>query len=148
MNEIESFLTSVMGDFDKTISPINNSKTNKVYYSKPLYLYPTIQMVIVAPFVENTHTKEYILTDDSKFLFFVYDKEIDIIFGEIEEIDFDENWYDELTLSIYDVENKIPKYVCPSCDFWLVQRLNKYGHKFLGCSDYPECKFSCEIDSE
>jgi hypothetical protein len=147
MNEIESHLTKSMGDFCKKISPINNSNLSKISYSKNLYRYPTIQMVIVSPLLLNNYNKEYLLQENSRFNFFLYDMETDMIIGEIEEIDFDENWDEELSFRIYDAENKLPKYVCPSCEFWLVQRTNKYGHKFLGCCGYPECTFSCEIDA-
>lgn len=147
MNEIELHLTKLMGDFCKKISPINNSNLSKISYSKNLYRYPTIQMVIVSPLLLNNYNKEYLLQENSRFNFFLYDMETDMIIGEIEEIDFDENWDEELSFRIYDAENKLPKYVCPSCEFWLVQRTNKYGHKFLGCCGYPECTFSCEIDA-
>lgn len=147
MNEIESYLINYMGDFDKKISPINNSILSNIYYSKELYSYPTIQMVICSPLIYNTYSKEFILNENSCFNFFLYDIETDMVIGEVEEIDFDENWDEELSFRIYDAENKLPKYVCPSCEFWLVQRTNKYGHKFLGCSDYPECNFSTEINS-
>ena len=147
MTEIESYLTKLMGDFCKKISPINNSSRFMISYSKNLYSYPTIQMVIVSPLIYEQFTGNYILDNNSYFLFFLYDMETDLIFGEIEEIDFDENWYEELSFSVYDAENKVNKYICPSCEFWLVQRQNKYGHRFLGCSGFPECDFSCEIDS-
>jgi hypothetical protein len=146
MTEIDSYLKELMGDFCKKISPINNSNLSNISYSKNLYDFPTIQMVIISPLLFNPYNNGYILNDNSHFNFFLYDMETDIIIGEIEEIDFDENWGEELSFSVYDAENKVHKYICPSCEFWLVQRANKYGHKFLGCCDYPECDFSCEID--
>ena len=103
-------------------------------------------MVGISPLLLNNYNKEYILNENSHFIFFLYDMETDMIIGEIQEIDFDENWDEELSFSIYDAENKVLKYICPSCEFWLIQRANKYGHRFLGCCDFPECDFSCEID--
>jgi len=147
MFDIESYLTKLMGDFSKKFSPINNSNLSKISYSKNLFRYPTIQMVVVSPLFIHNYTTEYILNENSRFNFFLYDTETDMIIGEIEEIDFDENWDEELSFRIYDAENKLPKYVCPSCEFWLVQRTNKFGHKFLGCCDYPQCTFSSEIDA-
>jgi hypothetical protein len=147
MFDIESYLTKLMGDFSKKFSPINNSNLSKISYSKNLFRYPTIQMVVVSPLLIHNYTNEYILNKNSQFNFFLYDTETDMIIGEIEEIDFDENWDEELSFRIYDAENKLPKYVCPSCEFWLVQRTNKFGHKFLGCCDYPQCTFSSEIDA-
>ena len=147
MFDIESYLTKLMGDFSKKFSPINNSNLSKISYSKNLFRYPTIQMVVVSPLLIHNYTNEYILNENSQFNFLLYDTETDMIIGEIEEIDFDENWDEELSFRIYDAENKFPKYVCPLCEFWLVQRTNKFGHKFLGCCDYPECTFSSEIDA-
>lgn len=147
MNEIELYLSEFMGDFCKKISPINNSNLSNISYSKTLYAYPTLQMVVISPLLLNNYNKEYILNENSHFNFLLYDMETDIIIGEIEEIYFDENWDEELSFSVYDAENKVQKYICPSCEFWLVQRTNKYGHKFLGCCGYPECDFSCEIDN-
>ena len=146
MGEIELYLTKLMGDFYKKISPIDNSKKYNFSYYKNLYSYPTIQMVIQSPLIYNQVIDRYILDENSFFLFFLYDIETDMVFGEIELIDFDENWQDELSFSILDAENKVLKYICPYCNFWLVQRNNKHGHNFLGCCGYPECDYSCEID--
>jgi ssDNA-binding Zn-finger/Zn-ribbon topoisomerase 1 len=145
MSDIELFLSDLMGDFEKQISPIENSNTYSFNYVKPLFNYPTIQMVIKSPLVYDKYIDRYILAENSFFLFFLYDLETDMIIGELEEIYFDENWQDELYFSICDAENRVQKYICPECEFWLVQRTNMYGHKFLGCCGYPECNFSSEI---
>ena len=147
MNEIERYLKELMGDFCKKISPIDNSRKSSFSYYRNLYNYPTIQMVIISPLIHDENIDRYILKENSVFLFFLYDLETDMIFGELQEIDFDENWQEELSFSVYDAENKVHKYICPTCEFWLVQRENKYGHKFLGCCGYPECNFSSEIDA-
>jgi hypothetical protein len=145
MNVIEIYLTELMGDYSKKFSPINNSDLNKICYFRNLYNYPTIQMVIISPLLYNKNTRKYILNEDSYFEFFIYDLETDLIIGYIDEIEFDENWEDELAFYIFDAENRLNKFICPKCEFWLVQRINKSGHRFLGCYDYPECNFSCEI---
>jgi hypothetical protein len=146
MNEIENYLTELMGDFCKKISPINNSDLNSISYFKNLFEYPTIQMVVMSPLLYNKYIDRYILNDDSSFLFFLYDLETDMIIGNITEVYFDETWQEELSFYVYDAENRVDKYICPKCEFWLVQRSNKYGHHFLGCCGYPECDFSREID--
>jgi hypothetical protein len=147
MNEIETYLKELMGDFCKKTSPISNSRKHTISYYINLFSYSHIQMVITSPLTYDECISKYVIEDNSVFLFFLYDLETDMIIGEIQEICFDENWQEELSFSIYDAENKVNSYICPSCEFWLVQRENKYGHKFLGCCDYPECDFSCEIDS-
>lgn len=48
---------------------------------------------------------------------------------------------------LYEEENKklIKEWICPSCHNKLVYRKNKRnGNKFLGCSNFPECKFSVD----
>ncbi len=145
MNEIETYLKELMGDFCKKTSPISNSRKYTTSYYINLFSYPHIQMVITSPLIYDECISKYVIEDNSVFLFFLYDLETDMIIGEIQEIDFDENWQEEIAFNVYDAENKVNSYICPSCDFWLVQRENKYGHKFLGCCDYPECDFSCEI---
>lgn len=147
MNEIENYLKTLLGDFSKKISPINDSTKHTFFYYKNLNFCENIQMVIKSPFIYDKCVDTFILLENSVFIFFLYDLETDMIFGELQEIDFDENWEEELSFNIYDVENKLQKYICPLCQFWLVQRTNKYGHHFLGCADYPECTFNCKLDN-
>ena len=61
MGEIELYLTKLMGDFYKKISPIDNSKKYNFSYYKNLYSYPTIQMVIQSPLIYNQVIDRYIL---------------------------------------------------------------------------------------
>ena len=75
MNEIELYLSEFMGDFCKKISPINNSNLSNISYSKTLYAYPTLQMVVISPLLLNNYNKEYILNENSHFNFLLYDME-------------------------------------------------------------------------
>ena len=45
-------------------------------------------------------------------------------------------WYKDL---------KIKQGICPKCGGRLIERKGKYG-KFLGCSNYPGCRFTFNID--
>lgn len=40
----------------------------------------------------------------------------------------------------------IKRSFCPNCDGRLIQRQGKYG-KFLGCNQYPFCRFTASVDS-
>lgn len=42
----------------------------------------------------------------------------------------------------------LPPYVsCPKCGGKLVERTRRMdGHKFIGCSSYPRCNFTCRLD--
>lgn len=35
--------------------------------------------------------------------------------------------------------------ICPKCGWKLVEKNGKYG-SFLGCSNYPRCRFTCKLD--
>ena len=78
MFDIESYLTKLMGDFSKKFSPIKNSNLSKISYSKNLFRYPTIQMVIISPLLIHNYTNEYILNENSQFNFLLYDTETDL----------------------------------------------------------------------
>ena len=44
-----------------------------------------------------------------------------------------------------DYNQKIDNLICPSCGARLVIRESKYG-KFYGCSNYPKCKFTKNME--
>ncbi|MBE5822399.1 MAG: hypothetical protein E7311_07445 [Clostridiales bacterium] len=46
--------------------------------------------------------------------------------------------------TIKETENKIQNNICPKCGGKLVERNGKYG-KFIGCSNYPKCKYTSQI---
>jgi hypothetical protein len=139
-------MKQVLGEYEKKQFPQNKGFTYNTCYIKSLYLYPTIDMVIKSPYYYEVSINDYVLNANNSFYFFLYDKETDLIVGSVDEIDFGEIWEDDLRYSIFTAEDKLERSTCPNCGFWLMDKLNKYGHHFLGCSDFPECTFSCEID--
>ena len=36
----------------------------------------------------------------------------------------------------------------PNCNGYLVVRCSKSGRKFLGCSNFPKCKYTCPLYEE
>lgn len=48
--------------------------------------------------------------------------------------------------NIYNRESKIREGICPRCGGSLVNRNGKYG-TFLGCSNYPQCKFTTKVNT-
>jgi len=145
MYEIESFLTELLGSYSKKTMPVNGKYIYNTSYSLPLYNYPTIDLVIISPYVFHVHINDYLLSDENCFYLFLYDKETDLIIGDIVNILYDWDWKDEITYHSSIYEHRINENVCPCCDFWLVQRVNKHGHYFLGCSGFPDCTYSKEI---
>ena len=47
--------------------------------------------------------------------------------------------------TIKETEEKIQNNICPKCGGKLVERNGKYG-KFIGCSNYPNCKYTDKIN--
>lgn len=39
---------------------------------------------------------------------------------------------------------KSPYDDCPFCGSYLVVRISKENHRFIGCTKYPKCKFTAE----
>lgn len=146
MREIETFLEDVLGNFKKKVTPVNGKYSYITSYSLPLTKFPTIDIVVISPYVYELVLNDYVLNDEQCFYYFLYDNETDIIIGNIVSVDFDWEWKEELSFYIFTSEERLGKCECPICSFWLVQRMNVYQHKFLGCSGFPECTFSGEID--
>jgi len=90
--------------------------------------------------------KSYSFIYDEPIRFMLYDKETEMILGNISEVSVDEDWENIICYKIYTVEHKIDISTCPKCNFWMVERKNEHGHRFMGCSGYPECDYSIEID--
>jgi len=153
MDEIEYFIFNLIGDFVKQHHPLSNFYNNtnfKISYSAPLSYAPTIDVVIFSPFIFCQFTNEYYLNEEKSLYFFIYDKELDMIIGNIERIyydEFDEDCKNNIEFLVFTAEDRLSNCECPKCSFWLVERNNSYGHTFLGCSNYPECNYSIEIST-
>ncbi len=55
------------------------------------------------------------------------------------------NHVNEIHKKLDEKNNKIDNGICPKCGGHLVERNGKYS-KFIGCSNYPKCRFSKHID--
>ncbi len=147
MSEIDVFLKKLLGSFKRRTLPVNGKYMYNTSYSLPMINYPTIDIVIISPFLYDVNRNDYIKNEDDSFYFFLYDNETDIIIGDIVNIHCDWDWKDELIFYSLTAEERLSENECPECGFWLIQKTNKYNHHFLGCSGYPDCEFSKEISS-
>jgi len=147
MLEVESFFLTIADFKKKSVSSWDNRKIHEYYYV-PLFNYPTIDIVILSPYVFDRSIGDYVVSDDACFTLVLVDNETDIVIGNMVDInystDFEYDWQDELMFYIYTAEERLQKCQCPVCEFWLVQRTNRHGHTFIGCSGYPDCTFSIE----
>ena len=51
----------------------------------------------------------------------------------------------EIKKYISNEQKKINNMICPKCNGKLVERSGKYG-RFIGCSNYPKCKYTTQIN--
>ena len=144
-SKFDFWLKDVLGEYEITLTPIDYSKW-RICYSKPLFIDPTILMVIRPPIILNYMTSSFCMKKHLSFDFFLYDIQTDVIFGHISQLDV-YDWKEDLKEFIFLAEDRMKKSYCPCCDFWLVERENVYGHKFMGCSGFPDCEFSAEIEN-
>lgn len=146
MEFIDSYFSDILGDFVKKQLPLNSGYSYYTAYFKPLFTASTIDMVIISPFNYELAFGDYLLNEENCFYFFIYDNETDLIIGDVVRIDYEEDWKDELSFYIYTAEERLDTFQCPKCSFWLIQRTTKHGHEFIGCSGFPDCDYSNEID--
>ena len=57
-----------------------------------------------------------------------------------------DNWRELLFYKIILAEETMSRSTCPDCGFWMLERTTQHGHPFMGCSGFPECEYSGEID--
>lgn len=69
------------------------------------------------------------------------EKDLDLIAeGKLNDVEFLTNFHNNLEKQADKVESSSSNKVCPQCGGTLVRRKGPYGY-FLGCSNYPECKY-------
>lgn len=63
-----------------------------------------------------------------------------IEFGNISDKGARKEHVRNIKTTLKETENKIENNICPKCGGKLVERNGKYG-KFIGCSNYPKCRY-------
>jgi hypothetical protein len=85
---VDIYLKDVLGDFEKKQFPLNQGLTYNICYIKPLFAYPTIDMVIMSPYIFEVALNDYVIDEENCFHFLLYDNETDLIVGSVDEIYF------------------------------------------------------------
>jgi hypothetical protein len=146
LKEIENFLVEKWGkDYYSTKNRINFT-TQSIAFSKPLWNCPTILMVVKPPFQFDSRYSQHFRKEGEPIQFFLYDIETNLVFGCISEIEPTNDWKEKLFYKIITAEDKMNRCECPECNFWLLERSTQHGHKFMGCSGFPECTYSAEVE--
>ena len=83
-------MKQVLGGCEKKQFPQNQGLTYNLCYIKPLFSFPTIDMVIKSPYYYEVTLNDFVINEDNCFYFFLYDKETDLIVGSVDEIYFGE----------------------------------------------------------
>lgn len=145
LTDIQKFLTSKWGtDYRVTKNKIDY-RWDRLSFSKTIWGQEQLLMVVQPPIAFDKRHNNYFTSTKEPIKFFFYDRETEMIFGNISNIYVTDNWKKELLYKIITSEDKIEKCKCPDCGFWLVERTNEYLHRFIGCSGFPDCEYSSEI---
>ena len=113
---------------------------------------PTDIGLIVSKFLFE-HFNKYV---DYKFTAALENKFDDIANGNLDKLDTMQHFWQELSTMIEHTNNTVKRSEllveelddnCPLCNNKLVSRFGKYG-KFIGCSNYPECKYIASNNAE
>lgn len=74
--------------------------------------------------------------------------------GDVDNIQYLHQFYDNFAPMVQDAYDKMPKKelervgrTCPECGSELVYRNGRYG-KFISCSNFPKCKYTDNLDEE
>lgn len=146
LKDVESVLNELWGDY-KRREVVVNRYDRKLSYFRRIVDIPTCLIVVQPAVTFNPYSTNMDLDSASPIKFFLYDMETDLIIGSIIEIPFDNEWTHNIYYRSITAESKLMNSVCPECSFWLTQRTNQHGHNFMGCSGFPECDYSDEIEN-
>ena len=85
----------LLEDYKKRMLPIKGRYAYTISYSKPTFSFPTIDIVIISPFIFDANLNGYVKNEENCFYCLLYDKETDIIIGEIVRVYRDWDWKNE-----------------------------------------------------
>lgn len=103
-------------------------------------------MVVKPPIFLDTRFNQHFKKEDEPIQFFLYDRETNLVFGCISEIWLGNDWKNKLFYKIITAEDRMKRSECPECNFWLLERTTQHGHRFMGCSGFPDCEYSAEVE--
>ena len=146
LTEIEQYLVKVWGNEYYTTKNKIDFSTSSVAFSKAVWSKPTVLMAVKPPIGFDYQYGSYFLLKNEPIKFFLYDRETELVFGCISQIEMVGNWQKKLFYKIITAEDRMKRSVCPDCGFWLLERATQYGHGFIGCSGFPDCTYSAEIE--
>lgn len=133
----------------KFLSPIKQNKSHIYHLNKALNGKYKINSLVVmvqdnanrinVPYVVNLcDLKEYLKNFNDGTCYTI--EEMDEIYNLIKSCHRTDISKRQHVKNIRQTEVDIEKGICPRCGYALVQKEGKYG-VFIGCSNYPECKF-------
>jgi Topoisomerase DNA binding C4 zinc finger len=145
-SQIENFLKKTWGEKYFTTNNKIEYFTKSIAFSRSIWGSETILMVVMPPIGYDLKYEAYFLRKDEPIRFFLYDRETELVFGCVSEISLADDWKKALFYKITTAQDRMERSECPTCGFWLLERTTQYGHSFMGCSGFPACTFSSEVD--
>ena len=94
----------------------------------------------------NVVPLDYLITNIIKYQNIILESDLEAIYNKIVELNIKDkserrNHVKNIKNKIEEDKDKIVNMVCPKCGGKLVDKNGKYG-QFIGCSNFPKCKFT------
>lgn len=143
-------------------NPVKQALGHTYEIKKQLLAWPNLKIVPIVVFVgeadlRNVYSNSHVIygydlisTIQSYTTIHLRDEDVERIYNHICQINASE--YVSNATHVHNIHvaqemkrNKIAEGKCPQCGGNLILRQGKYGH-FYGCSNYPNCKFTLNLD--
>lgn len=94
----------------------------------------------------NVVQLDYLVSNIKRYQKVILNSDLEVIYNKIIKLNITDklerkNHVKNIKSKINEDNNKVDNMICPKCGGKLIQRNSKYGI-FLGCSNYPKCKFT------
>ena len=133
-NQIKDYLRSVHSHFTE-----HRDNESKLYHSVPFQKDPHVHLIVFTG-INNKFTKTSFLEVR------LYDVGQEVFFGRRNIIKLENGWEKKVKKTILWTAKNLDDFTCKICLHYMVVRKGSLGNFFLGCTNYPECKGTKQIE--
>ena len=134
--QFDKFIANVSPNFIKVQVGMETA------YKAPLKSAPAIEIMILSSISVRSKVSRSVGTDAIRVILTHNGR----IIGSGIRTHRTPRWEERLKLKMIDLGQSIDKHRCPRCSGYLIKRKKKKSIAFLGCTNYPLCKFSKSAD--
>lgn len=131
---IKNYLRSVHPNFTE-----ERDNESKLYYSAPFQADPHVNLIVFTG-INNKFKKTSFLEVR------LYDFGQEVFFGRKNIIKLENGWEKKVKKTILWTAKNLDDFTCKICGHYMVARKNNFNIYFLGCTNFPECKGTKQIE--